>query len=259
MQGDGAGGDHVSPLVDLNADVGEACAPDGDEALLRVVTSASVACGLHAGDPHTMRMTCAAAVREGVRVGAHISYDDREGFGRRELDLAPERVAEEAIYQVGALVACARAEGAAVRYVKPHGALYGRANRDTEMAHALAAAINAVAPELAVMTPAHSALATAAVQLGLGVISEGFADRGYAPDGTLLPRSEAGAVLTAAAAAEQAVRLATHGEVRLVGGGSLALSARSLCIHSDTPGALAVATAVRDALVAAGVRISATT
>jgi UPF0271 protein len=247
----------VSPQIDLNADVGEAVAADGDEALLRVVTSASVACGFHAGDPHTMRRTCAAAVREGVRVGAHISYDDREGFGRRELDVAPDRVAEQAIYQIGALVACARSEGAPVRYVKPHGALYGRAGRDTAMAHALATAISAVAPELAVMTPAQSALAAAAAQVGLDVIPEGFADRGYAPDGTLLPRAQAAAVLTAAAAAEQAVRLVTHGEVRLPGGGALVLSARSLCIHSDTPGALAVATAVRDALVSAGVQISA--
>jgi UPF0271 protein len=248
----------VRPPIDLNADVGEACAPDGDGPLLRVVTSASVACGFHAGGPHTMRVTCAAATREGVRLGAHISYDDREGFGRRELDVAVDRVAEDAVYQVGALMACARAEGAAVRYVKPHGALYERANRDRELAGSLAAAISGVAPELEVMTPPHSALATAATQLGLGVIPEGFADRGYAPDGTLLPRSQPAALLTAAAAAQQAVRLATHGEVLLAGGGSFALRARSLCIHSDTPGALGVATAVRDALIAAGVRVSAT-
>ncbi len=197
--------------VDLNADVGEAVAPGGDGPLLQVVTSASVACGFHAGDPHTMRVTCARGrALRGCGSGAHVSYDDREGFGRRELDLAPDRVAEDVVYQVGALMACARAEGAAVRYVKPHGALYGRVNRDGELANALAAAIRAVAPELAVMTPAHSAFATAAAQLGLGVITEGFADRGYAPDGTLLPRSQAAAVLTAAAAARQAVRLATQ-------------------------------------------------
>ena len=181
--------------IDLNADVGEG-ARDGDGALLRVVTSASVACGFHAGDPHTMRVTCATAARDGVRLGAHVSYHDREGFGRRELDMAPDRVAEDAVYQVGALIACARTEGAAVSYVKPHGALYGRVNRDAALAHALAAAIHAVAPELDVMTPERSALATAATAFGLGVISEGFADRGYAPDGTLLPRAQPGAVLT---------------------------------------------------------------
>ncbi|MDQ6729983.1 MAG: LamB/YcsF family protein [Actinomycetota bacterium] len=242
-------------LIDLNADVGEAVTPGGDSALLRVVTSASVACGFHAGDPHLMRVTCAAAAREGVRLGAHVSYGDREGFGRRELDVPAARVADDLVYQVGALMACARAEGAAARYVKLHGALYGRANRDAELALALAMAISAVAPMLELMTPPDSALATAAAQRGLGVIAEGFADRGYAADGTLLPRSQAAAVLASAAAAEQAVRLATRGSVGVTGGGSFALQVRSLCIHSDTPGALEVAIAVRDALVAAGVRI----
>jgi UPF0271 protein len=162
------------------------------------------------------------------------------------------------VYQLGALTACARAEGAAVRYVKPHGALYGRVNRDAALANALAAVIKAVVPDLDVMTPAQSAFATAAAQLGLDVITEGFADRGYARDGTLLPRSQAAAVLTADAAARQAVRLATLGEVCPAVGGSIALRAQSLCVHSDTPGALGVATAVRDALTAAGVRVSAT-
>jgi len=243
--------------IDLNADVGEAVAPDGDEALLRVVTSASVACGFHAGDPHIMRATCATAAREGVRLGAHVGYDDRGGFGRRELDLPAERVTDDAVYQIGALMACARAEGATARYVKLHGALYGRANRDAALALALATAISAVAPMLDVMTAPESALATAAARLGLGVIAEGFADRGYAADGTLLARSDPAAVLAPAAAAQQAVGLATRGDVEVAGGGSITLRVRSLCVHSDTPGALEVASAVRDALAGAGVRIAA--
>ena len=243
--------------IDLNADLGEGLAPDGDEALLGVVTSASVACGFHAGDPHIMRATCATAARQGVRLGAHVGYDDREGFGRRELDLPAERVTEDAVYQIGALIACARAEGTTARYVKLHGALYGRANRDAALALALATAIGAVAPTLEVMTAPGSALATAAARLGLGVIAEGFADRGYAADGTLLARSDPAAVLGPDAAARQAVRIVTRGDVKTAGGGSLTLRVRSLCIHGDTPGALEVARAVRDALGAAGVRIAA--
>ena len=243
--------------IDLNADVGEAVARDGDEALLRVVTSASVACGFHAGDAHIMRATCATAARQGVRLGAHVGYDDRDGFGRRELDLPADRVTEDAVYQIGALMACARAEGAAVRYVKLHGALYGRANRDAALALALAIAISAVAPTLDVMTAPQSALATAAARLGVGVIAEGFADRGYAADGTLLARSDAASVLAPADAARQAVGLATRGEVAVAGGGSVMLRVRSLCVHSDTPGALEVSRAVRDSLTAAGVRITA--
>lgn len=246
---------HQPIEIDVNADVGEEVAGDGDGELLRLVTSASVACGFHAGDAHVMRATCAAAVREGVRVGAHVSYDDRDGFGRRELDLPAARIADDVVYQVGALLACARAEGATVRYVKPHGALYGRANADPELARAVASAIDATGAALAVMTPPGSQLAAAAAALGLAVIAEGFADRGYAPDGALLPRSQAGAVLGPAAAAKQAVRLATLGEVTAAGGGRLALAVGSICVHSDTPGALAVAWAVREALAAAGVRV----
>ncbi|HET9102783.1 MAG TPA: 5-oxoprolinase subunit PxpA [Solirubrobacteraceae bacterium] len=244
--------------IDLNADVGEGVAPGGDRELLELVTSASVACGFHAGDAHVMRATCAQAAGRGIRLGAHVSYDDREGFGRRELDLPPRRVADDVVYQLGALAACARAEGAGLRYVKPHGALYGRANADPEMARALVGAIaGAVAGPLAVMTPPGSALAAAATDAGVAVIAEGFADRGYAANGSLRPRGEEGAVLGPAAAAAQAVRLATTAEVSAAGGRSLHLPIASLCVHSDTPGALAVARAVRVALHAAGVIVTA--
>lgn len=254
--------DRDAPIrqIDLNADVGEAVTPGGDGELLELVTSASVACGFHAGDAHLMRATCAAAAAQGVRLGAHVSYDDREGFGRRELDLAAGPVADDVVYQIGALAACARAEGALIRYVKPHGALYGRANADPEMAAAVAAAIAAAVPGgLAVMTPPGSAMAAAAGTVGLTVIAEGFADRGYAPDGALRPRGEEGAVLAPQAAAAQAVSLATMREVTTGDGETLALPVASLCIHSDTPGALQVARAVRAALQDAGITVTAGT
>lgn len=244
--------------IDLNADVGEAVTSGADRELLELATSASVACGFHAGDAHMMRATCATAAAQGIRLGAHVSYEDREGFGRRELDTAAAVVADDVVYQLGALAACARAEGAAVRYVKPHGALYGRVNVDPEMAAAVAAAISAAVPgQLSVMTPPGSAMAAAARAAGLGVITEGFADRGYAPDGSLRPRGEDGAVLGPQAAAAQAVRIATAHEVTSSDGQTFALPVDSLCVHSDTPGALEVARAVRAALQGAGVTVTA--
>lgn len=254
--------DRDAPIhqIDLNADVGEAVTSRGDGELLKLMSSASVACGFHAGDAHVMRATCAAAAAQGVRLGAHVSYDDREGFGRRELDLPAAAVADDVVYQLGALAACARTEGALVRYVKPHGALYGRVNTDPQMAAAVAGAIAAAVPEpLSVMTLPGSAMVAAAQAVGLGVIAEGFADRGYASDGSLRRRGQDGAVLGPQAAAVQAVGLATRQEVTTAGGKTLALPVVSLCVHSDTPGALEVARAVRAALHDAGVIVRAGT
>ena len=243
--------------IDLNADVGEQVSEEGDGPLLALVTSASIACGFHAGDATTMRATCALAAARGVRIGAHVSYDDREGFGRRELEQPVARIADEVAYQLGALAACAALESAAVRYVKPHGALYGRANRDAELAGRLIATLAAIDPRLAVMTPPGSELARAAAAAGLAVIAEGFADRGYARDGSLRARGEPGAVLDAEAAAAQAVALATTGCVTAEDGTEIAIGPDSLCVHSDSPGALAIAAAVRAALAGAGVALAA--
>jgi 5-oxoprolinase (ATP-hydrolysing) subunit A len=213
--------------IDLNADVGEGF--EGDDALLGIVTSASVACGAHAGDAETMERTCAAAGRGGVRVGAHVAYEDREGFGRRALDVAPAVLAA----QVGAQIAALAAFGA-VRFVKPHGALYHRAAADPDVARVVVEA----AGGLPVIGPPGSALLAAAGPRGM---AEGFADRAYAEDGTLVDRSQPGALLCGEAALEQARRLA-HG-------------VDTICVHGDTPGAVELARAVRAALEAAGVDV----
>jgi UPF0271 protein len=211
--------------VDLNADVGEGF--DTDEALLAIVTSANVACGFHAGSPETMRQVSALALERGVAIGAHVSYRDREGFGRRDLDVAPHVVREEVAVQVAAL---REATGDRVAYVKPHGALYHRASVDD----ACAAAIAAAAGDLPLLGFPGSRLLAHARR---GFV-EGFADRGYAADGALLPRGEPGAVLDADEAARQAVEVAARVD--------------SICVHGDSPDAPAIAARVRAALEAAG-------
>jgi UPF0271 protein len=224
--------------VDLNADVGEGFADD--ERLLEVVTSANVACGVHAGSTDTMRTVCATAASRGVAIGAHPSYRDREGFGRRALEIAPESLRADVAEQVERLAGIAVAEGAAASYLKPHGALYTRAIADAEVA----AAIVAVACDhaLAVLAWPDSELFEQARDAGLQAVAEGFADRGYA-NGRLVPRDQPGAILEADAAAAQAVALARAGEVR------------SICVHGDTPGAAALAAHVRAALLEAGISL----
>ena len=234
-------------VVDLNADVGEGFGTDA--ALVSLVTSVNVACGFHAGDAQTMRDVCAAAVASGVAIGAHVSYRDRDGFGRRELAIDAATVGLDTAEQIEALQAAAGQAGGRVAYVKPHGALYHRATGDSECAAAVAAAAAAAGP-LAVLGFPGSALLRRARDSGLQAVAEGFADRGYAADGTLLPRSEPGSLLPPEAAARQAVTLA---EGRLGGG------VRSICVHGDTAGAAAVAARVRDALVSARVELRAFT
>lgn len=215
--------------IDLNADLGEGCG--GDDALLEVVTSASIACGLHAGDAATMRRTCAAAQQHGVRIGAHVSYDDREGFGRRALDVPLVRLQAQVRGQIDALAAFGP-----VVFVKPHGALYHRAGADRAVAEVIVAA----AGELPVVGPPGSALLEAAGPRG---IAEGFADRAYAADGSLVQRSRPGALLGGQAALEQAR--------------ALAATVDTLCVHGDTPGAVGLARAVRRTLEAAGFAVRA--
>ncbi len=231
--------------VDLNADVGEGF--DADPALLLLVTSANVACGFHAGDAQTMRAVCAAAVAAGVSIGAHVSYRDREGFGRRALAVDAATIAADVAEQVAALHAAAAAVGGRVGFVKPHGALYHRASSDSECAEALVSAVAGAGP-LAVLGFPGSALLAQARDAGLPAVAEGFADRAYAADGMLVPRSEPGSVLAAAAAARQAVALAE---------GRFGDGVRSICVHGDTAGAAALAAEVRDALVAAHVELQA--
>jgi 5-oxoprolinase (ATP-hydrolysing) subunit A len=239
--------------VDLNADVGET---EGDLALLAVVTSASIACGLHAGDPSTMRRTVSEAVRRGVVLGAHASYADRDGFGRRELGATCEQIVDDVCYQIGALQAIARLEGGSVGYVKLHGALYHRAAVDEDVAVGLARALGAIG-SLAVLAEAGSALLRACQEAGLAIATEAFCDRAYRPDGKLVDRSMPGAVLDdPARAAAQAVGIALSGTVTASDGSVVAIEATSLCLHGDTPGSLEQARQVRAALERAGVRMS---
>jgi 5-oxoprolinase (ATP-hydrolysing) subunit A len=259
----------VDPVrcVDLNADLGEETEPepgrDGgpagrvDEALLGLVTTTHVACGFHAGGPEVMRRTVAAAVAAGVVVGAHPSYPDPEGFGRRPMDLPPDQVADDVLVQLEALGAVARAAGTAVRSVKPHGALYHRVAVDEACAGAVAAAVAALDRGLVVVLPA-GALTRAAVEAaGVGVVAEGFCDRGYRSDGTLATRSAPGGLVTdPAEAARRAVALATGGAVTAVDGSPLVLACRTVCVHGDTPGVVAIAPAVRRALAGARVNVA---
>jgi UPF0271 protein len=242
--------------VDLNADLGEGMGDD--EALLAVVSSANIACGGHAGDALTMARTLRAAAERGVAAGAHPAFEDRAHFGRRELDLPPATVREQVLRQLDAIAAAARAEGVRLRHVKAHGALYNRAAREPALARAVAGAVRAFDPDLAFYALAGSALARAGREAGLFTVEEAFADRAYGPDGSLVPRGEPGAVLhDAAAVAARALEMATAGRVLALDGSPVSLVAQTLCVHGDTPGAVAMARAVRAALEAAGVRIAA--
>jgi UPF0271 protein len=215
----------------------------GDVELLAVITSASVACGFHAGDDSTMRALGDEAVARKVAIGAHVGYRDRDGFGRRALEVPPGTIEAETIEQIAALASHATAAGGRVAYVKPHGALYHRSSIDQECAAAIVSAILAVGDGLAVLAAPGSVLLAQAEAAGLAAFKEGFADRAYAPDGSLVSRSSPGAVLGADDAAEQAVSIARSGDVR------------SLCVHGDTPGALELARRVRAELEEAGIEL----
>ena len=233
-------------MIDLNADVGERPGVEGaaaDVAIVAAVSSANVACGFHAGDAATMRAVCAEAVLRHKRIGAHVSYLDREGFGRRDLEVDPQTLRQQVVQQIAALRSMASLEHGQVGYVKPHGALYNRAAVDGVYADAIVSAIATVDRQLKLLGPPDSELLRAAAAHGIEGVAEGFADRAYGPDGTLVPRSEPGSVLTLEQALDQAVRLA--GEARF----------RSLCIHSDTPGAADLAIAIRNHLIGAGFEI----
>ncbi|WP_370343140.1 LamB/YcsF family protein [Catenulispora sp. MAP5-51] len=252
-------------MIDLNADLGEGFGRwrlGDDDALLKLVTSANVACGFHAGDPSTMRRVCSAAVGRGVRIGAQVGYRDLAGFGRRDIEYDPHELADDVLFQIGALDAFARAAGDRVRYVKPHGALYNRIVHDAVQAEAVVRAVSAFASAYDVDVPVLGLSGSVFLELastaGLTTIPEAFVDRAYTPLGTLVPRSAPGAVVTSPEeVAGRAVEMAVSGTVRAVDGTLLEIKARSLCVHGDTPSAVAMAAAVRDALRSTGVEVGA--
>ena len=250
----------MAARIDLNSDLGEGFGIwrlGDDDALLDVVTSANVACGFHAGDPDILRRVCARAAERGVAIGAQVSYRDLAGFGRRSIDVPAQSLTNDVIYQLGALDGFARIAGSRVRYVKPHGALYNRIVADEEQAAAVVAAVLAYDAALPVLGLPGSAWLRLAAEAGLTTVGEAFADRGYTASGTLVPRSAPGAVLTdPGQVAARVVRLVTSRTVTAVDGSEVPVEARSVCVHGDSPGAVAMAVAVRDALRDAGVELA---
>ena len=247
--------------IDLNADLGEGFGVwqlGDDDAMLGIVTSANVACGFHAGDPAGLLRVCRSAAERGVRIGAQVSYRDLAGFGRRFIDVAAEDLVADVVYQIGALQAIAAASGTTVSYVKPHGALYNTIVTDREQAAAVAEAVRLVDATLPVLGMAGSAFFDEAARLGLRTVAEAFADRAYRPDGRLVSRREPGAVLQdPAAIAERVATMVTSGQVTAIDGSRIKVSVESVCVHGDSPGAVQIATAVRDRLKAAGADVRA--
>lgn len=246
--------------MDLNADLGEGFGIwrlGDDEALLDLVTSANVACGFHGGDPATMRRVCSAAAERGVAVGAQVGYRDLAGFGRRRIEYDFEELRDDLIYQIGALDAFCRVAGTTVRYVKPHGALYNTATVDETQAAAIVAAVVDYDRTLPVLCLPGSLLAQIATGAGLRVVSEGFPDRAYQPNGSLTPRSAPGALVTSPGeVAARAVAMACDQTVVATDGSVVSCPVESICLHGDSPNAVATAREVRRALENAGVRLA---
>ncbi|MGH8402992.1 MAG: 5-oxoprolinase subunit PxpA [Gammaproteobacteria bacterium] len=240
--------------MDINSDLGEGCGED--VALLEIVSSANIACGAHAGDAHTMQHTVETAVRNGVSIGAHVSYPDREHFGRRDMEMSSPALTASILQQLRALDSIARAVGSRVRYLKAHGALYNRMADDAAVADAVIAAIMDFDVSLALLTLPDSLAMNRAQARGLHVVGEAFADRAYTPAARLVPRTQTGAVITdVARVAQRAVDIATTGSVASMEGSSVFINAQSLCVHGDTPGAVELARAVRKDLEQAGIII----
>ncbi|KAB1138113.1 LamB/YcsF family protein [Micromonospora sp. AMSO12t] len=246
--------------MDLNADLGEGFGIwrlGDDAALLDLVTSANVACGFHAGDASTMRQVCEGAAERGVAVGAQVGYRDLAGFGRRHIAYAFAELRDEVTYQLGALDAFCRLFRTRVRYLKPHGALYHAAACDETQAAALVAAVGDYDDQLPLLCLPGSVLAQLAAGAGLRVVAEGFADRGYLPNGSLVPRTAPGALVTdPEEVAARAVRMATERSVVAVDGSVVPCPVESICLHGDTPGAVRCAELVRAALIDAGVTLT---
>jgi UPF0271 protein len=247
--------------VDLNADLGEGFGVwrlGDDDAMLDIVTSANIACGFHAGDPAGLARACRGAAARGVRIGAQVGYRDLAGFGRRFIDVTPEDLIADVMYQIGALAALAHAAGSTVSYVKPHGALYNTIVTNHDQADAVAEAVHAVDPGLPVLGLSGSAFFAAAERLGLRAVPEAFADRAYRADGQLLSRRAPNAVLSdPAAIADRVASMVTKGRVGAVDGSTIPITVESICVHGDSQGAVQIATAVRDRLAADGVTLTA--
>jgi len=245
--------------VDLNADLGEGFGVwtlGDDDAMLDLVTSANIACGFHAGDAATLARTCRSAAERSVRIGAQVSYRDLEGFGRRFIDVPPDQLTADVIYQIGALQALARVAGATLSYVKPHGALYNSIVDHRGQARAVAEAVHALDPGLAVLGLSESTFFTEAQRLGLRTVPEAFADRAYRPDGRLVSRREGNAVLhNPDEIAGRVISMVATGRVTAVDGSTIPIAVESICVHGDTPGAVQIACAVRDRLTTEGVRL----
>jgi UPF0271 protein len=241
--------------IDLNADVGEGAAAEAE--LLRFVSSASVACGGHAGDAQSMRETVARAVEQGIAVGAHPGYPDKRNFGRLEIGANPTEIEKWVVDQIRELQTVCAAAGVRVLYVKPHGALYNRALRDRDAAAAIIAAIRGIDPSLMVLAAPGSAILAEAAVAGVRSAREAFLDRGYRPDGTLVPRNERGALVEDTdAAAARAVALAQHQPIEATDGTTLVIDADSLCVHGDTRQSASIARGARKQLEAAGISIA---
>lgn len=247
--------------MDLNSDIGESYGAykiGEDENLMAYITSANLACGFHGGDPDVMARTVQLCSAHGVSIGAHPGYQDLSGFGRRVVKMSESQVENMILYQLGALAAFTRAQGATLRHVKPHGALYNHAAQDLPTARAIARAVAHFDANLILVGLANSFLIQAAAEVGIGCAREGFIDRSYNGDGTLVPRSETGAVVSSPArAVEVALQLVREGTVRTPDGKILPLQVDTLCIHGDTPGAAQIAAAVHHALRAEGVELKA--
>jgi len=247
----------MTARIDFNCDMGESFGTykmGQDEEIIKYITSANVACGFHAGDPNWMRKTIKLAEEYGVALGAHASFPDLAGFGRRNMAVAPVEAKNDIIYQIGALTAFTSAKK--LQHVKPHGAMYNMAVRDEALARAIGEAILEVDPEIILIALAGSQWVDIAMDMGLRVAREAFADRAVNADGTLVPRSKPGSVIEDVdEVAQRSIRMVTEGKVTAITGEEVALSADTLCLHSDTPNSIHLASYIRSALEAEGVEI----
>jgi len=247
--------------IDLNGDVGESFGAyeiGHDAALIPILTSVNIACGFHAGDPGVMRATVALAREHGSAIGAHPGFPDLVGFGRREIKATPREVEDFVAYQIGALAAIAAAQGVRLAHVKPHGALYNMAARDVELADAIARAIAAVDPTLKLFGLPGSKALEAAHRHNVRAVSEAFADRAYRRDGSLVPRSEPGAVIDdEAVVVSRAVAIARDRMIVAADGTRVPLDVQTICVHGDTRGAAVLASKIRTALSDAGIEVKA--
>lgn len=245
--------------IDLNSDLGESYGAWGmgdDAAMLAIVSSANVACGFHAGDPVGILKTVRAAAEKGVSIGAHVSYPDRVGFGRRDMDVTSGELIADVIYQIGALKGIAASVGVTVSYVKPHGALYNRIAHDPKQGQAVIDGIKAIDPSLVLMGLAGAPILQLARQSGLNVVAEAFADRAYTPDGQLVSRREPGSVLhDPQVIARRMLQLARQCTLEAIDGSTIKIDAQSICVHGDSPGAVAIAREIRRTFEESGITV----